>query len=712
MVMKHLLLAAIALVVVFAGADVGAQSGYDLFQKALATERADGNLREAIQMYERVVKQFASDRPLVARALVRIADCQEKLGQRDAAKVYERIVREFSDQADSVGVARARLSALQAPALPAVQAVRKIWSGGEVDGMGAPSADGRFMSFTSWDTGDLAIRDLAAGTNRLVTNTGGWDANGDYAEYSVLSPDARQVAYAWFIEKGGDPKAKCVCRYELRVMSITGADAGKPRVLLRGDTQDFWAQPAAFTPDGKGLLVLRTPARGRHEIGMLTLADNNVRVLTSVSGQKPERLSLSPDGRFIAFDNPPSSDAAARDIVLMAASGGPEVAAVQSPANDYSPVFSHDGSQLLFLSDRTGSEALWRLPLVEGKPAGPPVMVSSVTARSTILGATRSGGAYYWTAGPGANVYTVDLDQARSARGEPRLLIDRFLNANSAPAFSPDGKFVAYHSRRGGIRNGEGTLVIHSLATRQDRDVPSPDRPLMHTSWFPDSQHLLIAVRDPLNRLHYHRANISTGEQELLMSTQGGGLPQARPQLSPDGKTIYFVDRITSVEPVKWLLGRYDIATRQTTELRTIRDDGAFTSFQISRDGTELAYLRTDDAYRGSILEVMPTGGGPAREIFREKNLGPGRYSGLAWSPDNKHVFVVRDNNLGPTGGQPGGSLWKVPAAGGTPEPTGIAMPGMIRFPNVDPTGTKLVFAAAGGPEAAIWAVENFLPRK
>ena len=113
MVMKHLFLAALALVVVLTGAHASAQSGYDLFQKALATERADGNLREAIQMYERVVKQFASDRALVARALVRIAECQEKLGQRDAAKVYERIVREFSDQAESVGVARARLTALQ-----------------------------------------------------------------------------------------------------------------------------------------------------------------------------------------------------------------------------------------------------------------------------------------------------------------------------------------------------------------------------------------------------------------------------------------------------------------------------------------------------------------------------------------------------------------------------------------------------------------------
>ena len=58
-----------------------AESGPELFQKAVTQERAAGNLEEAIKLYQRVAKEFASDRALAAKALVQAARCYEKLGQ-------------------------------------------------------------------------------------------------------------------------------------------------------------------------------------------------------------------------------------------------------------------------------------------------------------------------------------------------------------------------------------------------------------------------------------------------------------------------------------------------------------------------------------------------------------------------------------------------------------------------------------------------------
>jgi len=714
--MKHLFLAAIAVVVVLSGIRADAQSGYDLFQKALAAERADGNLRQAIQMYERVVKQFASDRPLAARALIRIAECQEKLGQRDAAKVYERIVREFADQAESVTLARARLAALQAPAAQAVQAVKKIWSGADVDAMGTPSADGRLLSYTNWVTGDLAVRDITEGTNRMLTNTGGWESSGDYAEFSVLSPDARQIAYAWFVDKGNDPAAKCACRYELRVMSIAGSDAGKPRIVLGADPERAWVQPAAWTPDGRGLIVVRSGAKNtNHEIGLLTFADQAVRVLKTVGSRPPNRVSLSPDGQFVALDVEPSSETAARDVVIVAVNDGRETIAVQHPAHDYSPMFTSDGSQLLFLSDRTGAGALWRLPVSSGRPTGAPALVAPTGTIANTLGTTRAGAAYYWTGGPNSNVYIADLDDNLVARAAPRLAIERFINANGAPSFSPDGQFLAYQSRRNPSQAGSsgGTIVIHSLATGQDRDLPLRLEATEGINWFPDSRSLLVATRPQRsNRVDYFRVDVSTGESQLLMAARGSGIPQGRPRISPDGKTIYFVERVASEGPRQWLLARYDIATAQTTELRAPADGNPITSFQISPDGTGVAYLFSDNAVRRSILEVIPSGGGTPREIYRDRTLGQARYSGLAWTRDKRYILVVRENDLASPAGMPGGSVWKVPTGGGEPQPTGIAMPGMVRFLTLDPSQTHLAFAAAGGADPAIWAVENFLPRK
>src|SRR5687767_1383129 len=108
-VMKTLATAfAILVVLTTAAAPLHGQSGYDLFQKALATERADGDLRGAIQLYERIVKEFGSDRSLASRALLRIAECYEKLGQAGARPIYERVLREYADQ-EAATTARARL---------------------------------------------------------------------------------------------------------------------------------------------------------------------------------------------------------------------------------------------------------------------------------------------------------------------------------------------------------------------------------------------------------------------------------------------------------------------------------------------------------------------------------------------------------------------------------------------------------------------------
>ena len=66
-----------------------AQSGNDLFQQALAKERAEGKLREAVLLYETIVKGFPADRELVARSLVQMGRVHERMGGNDARRAYE-----------------------------------------------------------------------------------------------------------------------------------------------------------------------------------------------------------------------------------------------------------------------------------------------------------------------------------------------------------------------------------------------------------------------------------------------------------------------------------------------------------------------------------------------------------------------------------------------------------------------------------------------
>src|ERR1700689_1900038 len=110
-------------------ATFAADSGAELFQKAVTQESAAGNLEEAIKLYQRVAKEFASDRPLAAKALVQAARCYEKLGQDKAVRIYERVARDYGDQRELAATANARLAVLrqgERAAEPVTMTQRKI----------------------------------------------------------------------------------------------------------------------------------------------------------------------------------------------------------------------------------------------------------------------------------------------------------------------------------------------------------------------------------------------------------------------------------------------------------------------------------------------------------------------------------------------------------------------------------------------------------
>ena len=68
-------------------------------QMKAAQQKAEveGDLKGAIEAYKKVVAAAGSNRALAAEALVRMADCYEKLGDAEARNVYERIVRDYAD---------------------------------------------------------------------------------------------------------------------------------------------------------------------------------------------------------------------------------------------------------------------------------------------------------------------------------------------------------------------------------------------------------------------------------------------------------------------------------------------------------------------------------------------------------------------------------------------------------------------------------------
>jgi Tol biopolymer transport system component len=221
---------------------------------------------------------------------------------------------------------------------------------------------------------------------------------------------------------------------------------------------------------------------------------------------------------------------------------------------------------------------------------------------------------------------------------------------NRRPAWSRDGQYLAYYSSRSpsGLPN-PGTnptvLVIRTVGTGVERVVPLPvgvvNNPLSSgPKWFPDNRSVLIQSRDAQGPgLGFYRLDLDTARTELLWSVTHNG--RFSLDLSPDGRSIFLNSSLpTSGQPSgprtpRGRLMRIDLDSRRETVLK---QDEWFIELAVSPDGAELAYLKTvrkDTTEYASILEVMPTAGGPSREVYRHPFWYDGsRYNTLAWTAD------------------------------------------------------------------------------
>jgi Tol biopolymer transport system component len=343
------------------------------------------------------------------------------------------------------------------------------------------------------------------------------------------------------------------------------------------------------------------------------------------------------------------------------------------------------------------------VPVAGGTPTGPARLVKD-NVEFYPLGFTPNGALYYLGGRRTTNVYVAELDATLDVAGASSMATDWFINSNQAGVWSPDGENLAYVSA-----TPRGAFIrVRSVKTGEDREVPSRIPIGGPVRWFPDGQSLLVASRAArlLNgELGYYRVDVATGNAEVLHQTASTNPVSTRPDLSPDGKTIFYLESPT--QPV-----RFDIDSRRATKLTPV---GPRVALAVSPDGTQVAYLGTGTNLPGesilAALVVAPATGGEPRAVAnfsgnsttRDANEG----LGLAWSPDQRYLFFVR-----PEGDTGDGSkaVWRVPLAGGEPENIGISM-NRIRALRMHPDGRRIAFDSVVDPRSEVWVLENFLPK-
>ena len=688
------------------------QNAEQLYQSGLYQEDVAGDLPKAIAIYQDILKRFPGNREVAAQALLRMGQCHEKLGDaqaKEARTAYERLVRDYADQSGIVAQARARLAALGGPN-PKMLTARRLENAPDDTPMSGVSPDGRYLSYSDWRTGDIAVRDLQTGQDRRLTSEGTEGKEGatvsQLAGGSAWSPDSQQIAYAWYF---GESDAE---RVELRVVGLEG---GKPRILTHNDgVRDMGS--LAWSPDGKHIVASVYHRNGPVQMVLVATTDGAPRELANLKREiYPTTIRFSPDGRCIAYDRLPDDTSPERDIFLMSIDAGQETPLIRHPADDYLLGWSRDGKWIVFASDRTGALGLWAIGMSGSKTQGEPRLLKPGIGRILPLGLTGEGALYYGVVRATEDVFTADYDPTTGKiAGTPRKAIEHYEGGNFSPAYSPDGKYMAYVSRRGNSpypTNVGNALCIRSLETGLERvfyreiwrlGLGYIDGP----EWSPDGRAIVFGGTKGMSAMDFYRLDLKT-DQIALVLHMGPDERSPGGVFGPDGK--YYFGRRNSKADLSQLVAR-DLDSGDERELYRFPAGERGNLIALSPDGRWLSFFnigKGTNAVRS--LRIMPAAGGAAREIWNFGKVKTGTPNiRHIWSPDGRYIlFSAPDPSDWPSW-----DLWRVPVEGGKPEKMGLQRRWGIWSVTVHPDGRQLAFAGRGGAssDSELWVLENFLP--
>jgi Tol biopolymer transport system component len=189
----------------------------------------------------------------------------------------------------------------------------------------------------------------------------------------------------------------------------------------------------------------------------------------------------------------------------------------------------------------------------------------------------------------------------------------------------------------------DGIFLIRPDGTGRHQLLPEMSGSEWHPDWSPDGSRIAFIHLTPEDRTELWVVNADGTGEEMLYRCDLPCNELGYPDWSPDGTLIYYGQSSNPGPegiPATFEVGRYDLASRETSVVLT-RDDGASAEQpRISPDGSRVAYtrLRETPAPGGAIF-VSDLLDGPERQLTEWE--GGGMHPD--WTPDGKIVFDTFD---------------------------------------------------------------------
>ena len=213
----------------------------------------------------------------------------------------------------------------------------------------------------------------------------------------------------------------------------------------------------AWSPSG-GLIAYTSFMRSNPDLYVGPAAGGRPKRISSQKGMNTGAC-FSPDGSKIALTL--SKDGNPEIYIISASDGSIIKRLTNDKAIDTSPAWSPDGSTIAFVSDRNGGPQIFVVPAAGGAARQVSFNGSYNTTptwspkpgKHIIAYTTRDGGTY--------DIVTLDIDTKATTR------VTQNQGSNEEPAFSPDGRAIAY------ARAGQGIFISNADGTGKATKVYS-----------------------------------------------------------------------------------------------------------------------------------------------------------------------------------------------------------------------------------------------
>jgi dipeptidyl aminopeptidase/acylaminoacyl peptidase len=386
---------------------------------------------------------------------------------------------------------------------------------------------------------------------------------------------------------------------------------------------------------------------------LLLAAQRPYTITDQVSLKRLQSFQVSKDGKQVVMQvrsTDLNANRGRNDLFAMGADGSNFRQLTSHPDNDTDPQWAPDGQSIFFLSSRSGSNQVYRLPLSGGEPMA--VTASPIDIDSFRLSADGMSLAF------SAEVF-VDCD---SLECTAKRLEDKSKSKASGKAY--ESLFVRHwdqfvEGRRSHVfvqkvDNGKPVDVMKKM----NADAPSkPFGGSEEYTFTPDGKQLVFTARDVGREEAW-----STDLDLFVTSTDGSKTPtklttqnkgtDTQPVFSPDGKTLAYL----SMSRPQFEADKLRVVVRNwangTEKLLTESWDRSADSLAFSADSQKL-YVTADDVGQKGVFEIDIVKG----EV--KPLLSRGTVDAVRIAHDK--LLLAYNSLSGPT------DLFSMPSGGGTP---------------------------------------------